>query len=119
VGETAMQVAITEREKNGAFPSMEDFCARVDTKKTNKKALESLVKCGAFDWTGIDRAQLFSEVDAALAAAVSAHRDRASGQVSLFDSLGAAAPAPSRKAMGQVIPWSIAEKLAFEKELLG
>jgi DNA polymerase-3 subunit alpha len=67
----------------------------------------------------MDRAQLFGEIDGALAAAASAHRDRAAGQVSLFDSLGDAAPPPSRKTSGQVPAWSLTEKLAFEKELLG
>jgi DNA polymerase-3 subunit alpha len=118
VGEAAMRATIEERKKSGPFKALEDFCARVDTKKTNKKSVECLVKCGAFDWTGLERAQLFSEVDGALAAAASAHRDRAAGQVSLFDSMGTD-PSPSRKASGQVPSWSVAEKLAFEKELLG
>jgi DNA polymerase-3 subunit alpha len=119
VGEGAMMAALEEREKEGAFKSMEDFCARVDTKKANKKSLECLVKCGAYDWTGTERAQLFSEIDAAMGAAASAQKDRAAGQVSLFDAFDAA-PAPARKSQAaRVAPWRPAEKLAFEKELLG
>jgi DNA polymerase-3 subunit alpha len=120
VGEAAMESAIAEREAAGAFASLENFCGRVDTRKVNKKSLENLVKCGAFDWTGVERAQLFAEIDAALAAAASAHKDRASGQVSLFDTFEAAAPAPAAKrAQQSVQPWTKAEKLALEKELLG
>ncbi len=120
VGEAAMESAVGERARSGAFKSMEDFCGRIDSKKLNKKSLECLVKCGAFDWTGIERAALFAEIESAFAAAASAHRDRASGQVSLFDSLLDAAPAPAKRSSGpRVPPWSIAEKLAFEKELLG
>jgi DNA polymerase-3 subunit alpha len=119
VGDAAMQHAYREREENGPFKSLEDFCARIDTKRTSRKALESLVKCGAFDWTGDERSQLFAEIEGALASAASVHRDRASGQVSLFDTFDtASAPAPRSAAM-QVPPWSLAEKLAFEKELLG
>ena len=119
VGEGAMEAAIAERSANGPFKSLEDFCGRVDLKKVNKKALECLVKCGAFDWAGVERAQLASEIDGALAAASSAHRDRAAGQFSMFDAFGTSAPEPSKKNAPSVPPWSSAEKLGFEKELLG
>ena len=119
VGEVAMEAAIAEREKAGEFKSLEDFCARVDSKKNNKKTVESLVKCGAFDFLDEERAQLHSEIDVAMAAAASAHRDRASGQISMFDDFAAAAPAAPKRASAKVPPWSHTEKLAFEKELLG
>ena len=118
VGEAAMEAAIAERERGGLFKSLEDFCKRVDPRKINKKVLESLVKCGAFDFTGEFRSALFAEIDGVLAAAASSHRDRASGQVSLFDDLPSASVAPKR-AVSQVAPWPQAEMLAFEKELLG
>ncbi len=118
VGEAAMASAIEERDKAGPFKSLEDFCARVDAKKTNKKSLECLVKCGAFDFTGEQRAQLFSEIDAALGAAASAHRDRAAGQVSLFEAFDAE-PKPPKKAGSRATPWTKTENLGFEKELLG
>ncbi len=118
VGEAAMEAAIAEREKEGAFKSLEDFAARVDSKKMNKKSVECLVKCGAFDWTGEGRSQLFSEIDAALGAAASAHRDRASGQSSLFGDFEVT-PKAARKVSSSVPPWSTGEMLAFEKELLG
>ncbi len=120
VGEVAMEAAIADRESGGEFKTIEDFCARVDSKKLNKKAIECLVKCGAFDFTNAERAQLHSEIDAAMAAAASAHRDRASGQISMFDDFAAAAPAQATKRMSALVsPWSHTEKLAFEKELLG
>ena len=80
VGEAAMEAAIEERERDGLFKSLEDFCARLDSRKVNKKVLESLVKCGAFDWTGIERAALAAEIDSTLAASASSQRDKASGQ---------------------------------------
>jgi DNA polymerase-3 subunit alpha len=119
VGEVAMEAVIEERSSGGKFESLEDFCARADTKRVNRKSVESLIRCGAFDWTGKERAELFSEVDGAMAAAASIGRDKAQGQVSLFDAL-TTAPARSRPKRGAAVtPWSPEEKLAAEKELLG
>lgn len=118
VGEAAMEAAIAERTKSGPFTSLEDFCARVDSRKINKKAVECLVKCGAFDFTGIERAQLFSEIDGSMAAAASAHRDKAAGQSSLFD-VFETAPKAAKASAARVPAWPSTEKLAYEKELLG
>ena len=121
VGEGAMIAAIAERESGGKFKSLDDFCSRVDSRKINKKAIECLVKCGAFDFTGIERAQLHSGIEVAMAAAASAHRDKAQGQDSLFgDMMAMSKPATSRASSGPAVPpWPLAEKLAYEKELLG
>jgi DNA polymerase-3 subunit alpha len=118
VGEPAMQAAISERTQTGAFTSLEDFCSRVDSRKISKKAIECLIKCGAFDFTGAERAQLFSEIDGAMAAAAIAHRDKAAGQFSMFD-VFETAPKPATKNTAKVTPWPLTEKLAYEKELLG
>jgi DNA polymerase-3 subunit alpha len=119
VGEGAMQEAVAERTRGGAYRSLQDFCSRVDTKRVNRKAVESLIRCGAFDWTGTERAQLFAEVDEAMAAAASAGRDRAAGQVSLFDAFDSAPAKPAARRGPAVTPWTMEEKLAAEKELLG
>ncbi len=119
VGEGAMQAAIVERDLGGDFQSIEQFCARVDSRKVNKKVLESLVKAGAFDFCGFDRAVLFSRIDTAMSASAAAHRDRAIGQVSLFDDF--AEPVASRlpSLPSDFMPWTPSEKLTFEKDLLG
>jgi len=118
VGEAAMEAAIEERAKDGPYESLEDFCSRLDPRRMNKKVLESLVKCGAFDFTSLDRASLFESIDSALSTAASSHRDRAAGQVSLFDAMDTPPPVRRRNLI-PVQPWSADEKLAFEKELLG
>jgi DNA polymerase-3 subunit alpha len=114
VGEAAMQVSILERDRGGGFASLEDFCGRLGTRVANRKMLESLIKAGAFDFLGRERAQLFDCIDEALASAAAAHRDRAAGQVSLF---GEMEPQISRRRT--VRQWSEHEKLSYEKELLG
>jgi len=118
VGAGAMESAIAEREKNGPFKSMEEFCSRLDSRTVNRKIVESLVKCGAFDTFGKSRAQLFSEIESAMGSAASAQRDRASGQVSLFGDLDLP-PDPKGGASAKVEPWPQQEMLAYEKELLG
>ncbi|PYM02394.1 MAG: DNA polymerase III subunit alpha, partial [Verrucomicrobia bacterium] len=116
VGAGAMELAIRERERRGDFKSLEDFCSRLDSRIANRKMLESLVKCGAFDFLRRERAELFACVDDALASSAAAHRDRMAGQVSLFgDTHEHVAPARKRS----VTPWSDREKMSFEKELLG
>ena len=116
VGEGAMELALQEREKSGSFSSLEDFCGRLGSRIANRKMLESLVKAGALDFLRRDRAELFACIDEALAAAASAHRDRAAGQVSLFDEAESAGTTMRRKT---VVPWNDAEKMSYEKELLG
>jgi DNA polymerase-3 subunit alpha len=115
VGESAMQSAIEERERAGDYGSMEDFCGRIGTRIANRKMLESLIKAGAFDFVGRDRAELYACIDESLASAAAALRDRTIGQVSLFDDETHAATTRKRV----VPPWSDHEKLSYEKELLG
>ncbi|CAN5467799.1 DNA polymerase III subunit alpha [soil metagenome] len=116
VGMGAMEAAIRERESGGAFTSLEDFCRRLDSRIANRKMLESLVKGGAFDFLGRDRAELFACIEESLAAASASHKDRVSGQVSLFDDIPAPAPKSGSRA---VTPWTQHETLSYEKELLG
>jgi DNA polymerase III subunit alpha len=119
IGEAAMKSAIAERDKNGPFKSVEDYCSRLDSKSVNRKILESLIRAGAFDFTGRDRAEEFERIDQALLSGASAHRDRRSGQVSLFGELELG-PTPRRNGDTiHVTPWSLSEKLGHERDLLG
>src|SRR6184192_2366413 len=115
VGEAAMAMSIQERERAGGYTSLEDFCGRIGTRIANRKMLESLVKAGAFDFVGRDRAELFACIDESLSCAAAAQRDRIVGQVSLFDEATHAATTKKRI----VTPWGDHERLSYEKELLG
>src|SRR5213596_1621799 len=115
VGESAMEAVIRERERGGDFTSLQDFCSRLDSRIANRKMLESLIKGGAFDFLGRDRAELFARIEEALTASAAAQRDRVAGQVSLFDE----ATAPTTSRTRSITPWSEHEKLSYEKELLG
>ena len=118
VGAGAMESAIAERTKGGNFVSLDSFCSRLDSRTVNRKILESLVKCGAFDCLGKSRAQLFAEIESTMASAASQQRDRASGQVSLFEDMPLM-PSKASVANAAVEPWPQLEMLKYEKELLG
>ncbi|HEX2101356.1 MAG TPA: DNA polymerase III subunit alpha, partial [Candidatus Synoicihabitans sp.] len=119
-----------ERETNGPYESFDDFVNRVDSKSANKRVLEHLAKTGAFDFGGEPRKRIFDRIDAAMAGAAAHARDRAAGQGGFFDLLAEpAAPAqktptskdqtPKPNGAEQDGDFTSAERLAFEKELLG
>ncbi|HUR46831.1 MAG TPA: DNA polymerase III subunit alpha, partial [Candidatus Saccharimonadales bacterium] len=118
VGEVAVESIIKAREEGGRFTSLEDMCARVDTRTVNRKALEALIKTGACDGFGENRASMFARIDTALARGSAIASDRVRGQSSLF---GAFENSAEQKA--EVHPklpeWPQHEILAAEKELLG
>jgi len=124
VGEAASQRIIAERDANGPFKSFDDFIRRVDTKAVNKRVLECLVKTGAFDFGTETRGALFASVDAAIAAAASSQKDAAAGQASMFDMLQTSDGNGDNRSADSIVDtnapdFSQAEKLQFEKELLG
>lgn len=86
VGEAVVEAIIKEREENGDFTSIFDFCKRVDAKYVNKKSLEGLIKSGAFSEIEKSRKQLFDNIENILDVTSKEAKDRAMGQVSLFSS---------------------------------
>ncbi|KJJ84733.1 DNA polymerase III subunit alpha [Candidatus Omnitrophus magneticus] len=120
VGENAVLSIIDTREKGGKFKSLYDFAERLDSRTANKKLLESLIKCGAFDSTGIYRSRAFAAIDKILESAQSAQKDKQKGQLSFFDT---APNADEFKSVFQGIPeipeWPDNELLLAEKEMLG
>ncbi len=120
VGAGAVDTLVQEREDNGPYQGLFDFCRRVDSREVNRKTLESLIKCGAFDFTGIHRARLFEGIDTAVARSAEAARDRASGQTSMFDLMNTGKLKSAGDAeLPEVTPWHNGELLAVEKELIG
>ena len=85
VGEAALSVIIKEREENGPFASLMDFCSRVDMHAVNKRSLENFIRCGCFDSLGARRSQLLDACANTIEAAAAMQKDRASGQLGLFE----------------------------------
>jgi DNA polymerase III subunit alpha len=121
VGAKAVEVILDSRRKDGPFESLFDFCRRVDLTAVNKRVIESLIKCGAFDATGISRQRMIGALDDATRGGQAYQRDQESSQINIFAVLGG--PAKGGKKPGDIYPqvteWSAQESLAFEKEALG
>jgi DNA polymerase-3 subunit alpha len=117
VGEAAIEAIIESRADEG-FSSLFDFCERVDLKKVNKRVIESLIKCGAFDSTGVNRSQMMASLEDALDYGQRVQKDRLDPQIGLFD--GTINPQViNAPAFPQIEEWSENQRLAFEKESLG
>lgn len=117
VGINVVEAIIKERVTKGNFASIEDFVTRVHNKDLNKKSLESLIKCGALDACG-ERTMLLASVDDLLSYSRESQHNRTTGQDSLFASLAVADALPALR-LKEVPPVRRAEKLMWEKELLG
>ena len=124
VGYAAVEKIGEARATGGDFTSIWDFCARVDCRTVNKKAIESLIKCGALDSTGATRKGMLSVLPQAQASGAKAQEDAQSGQGSIFDlePRGGASQAPAAAAHYPPLPGDEFERfelLALEKETLG
>jgi DNA polymerase III subunit alpha len=119
VGESAVRSILAAREDGGPFATLWDFCERVDPQVANKRALESLVKCGAFDSTGASRMGMFEVLEDALSWGGRQQADRLAGQSSIFDLGDEAEERPRHHRPIPSEEWEKAERLAYEKEALG
>ena len=118
VGENAIVSMERVRAEGGKFRSLVDFCARVDMRAVNKRALESLIKCGAFDSIGTERNQLLASLDAAMQDAARRQRDVLSGQGGLFGE-ETMEEVQQIAVSADVPPSTAGERLTWEKEATG
>lgn len=85
VGENAVRAIIDERKANGSFKSFRDYCERMDGKETNKRCVESLIKCGAFDSLGVYRSKLMAVFEKMIDNIQQNKKRNLSGQMSIFE----------------------------------
>ena len=116
VGTAAVDEIIREREENGPFDSFEGFLERVDLKSVNRKVLEMLIQAGIFDAFSENRRMLYENLPLYFDYAVKNKEQRRYGQVSLFGQQEAELGAAQLESYED---WSHAERLSYEKELLG
>ena len=119
VGLAAIEGVLAERRAHGAYRSLEDFCRRIDLQKANRRVLEALIRAGALDTFGINRATLMARLPQALAAADQGSRAQDAGQVDLFGLAGAAARIPAQPSARELPDWDEDERLRGERETLG
>ena len=130
VGYAAVEAIKAARAEGGSFSSLWDFCARVDARAVNKKAIEALIKCGAFGSTGATRKGMLSVLEQAQGAGQKVQQDAEIGQGSIFDGFdwgggdanGSSAAAAFAAPQHPPIPteeFDQPELLAIEKEAIG
>ncbi len=123
VGIGAIEAIITARQE-GKFQDFHNFCERVDLSKVNKRVMESLIKCGAFDSMGYRRRQLIISYEGAMESAQKRRKEKDSQQATLFEQLYSQEEQHSAVFNGNssiidVPEWDNKELLAYEKETLG
>ncbi|MFQ5893107.1 MAG: DNA polymerase III subunit alpha, partial [Nitrospinota bacterium] len=115
VGGSAVDATLAARAEGGPFSSLADYCRRVDLRVVNRRVVESLIKCGAFDSLGRGRAPLLRGLEATMEAGQRLQRDEAIGQMGMFAPEAGGLEAPALDGP----EWSDHERLAYEKEALG
>lgn len=108
---------IINERKNGEYTSFYDFCKRVYSKDMNKRAVESLIKCGALDKLGANRRQMLQSLDSLIDSLARDHRDNILGQLDLFG-MSEESEEPVYQ-LKNVPEFDENERLKFEKEVIG
>ncbi|MFC1798436.1 DNA polymerase III subunit alpha [Thermodesulfobacteriota bacterium] len=118
VGEGAIE-SIVEARKEEKFSSLFEFCERVDLRKVNKRVVESLIKCGAFDSTGAYRSQMMASLEDALEYGQRVQKERLDPQMGLFNMGDEDTTVTNYPPLAQIGEWDEKQRLTFEKESLG
>ncbi|MCF6229958.1 MAG: DNA polymerase III subunit alpha [Gammaproteobacteria bacterium] len=120
VGEGAIENIINERQQKGPYKDLFDFCRRSDLRKVNKRVLEALVRGGAMDNIGPNRATLMNSIETALKMADKHNKDQLSGVMDMFGFTEPTAKSGESAGYYDVIPeWKEDYRLKLEKETLG
>ena len=118
VGENVVKGLIEERKKNGSYKSFIDFCERMEGKDLNKRTVESLIKCGAFDSFGIYRSRLIASYEKILERVSIKRKSLLTGQFSLFEALSGSDETVTIE-WPQMQEYDPKLLLAMEKDMLG
>ncbi|MCX5848295.1 MAG: DNA polymerase III subunit alpha [Deltaproteobacteria bacterium] len=123
VGLAAIDSIISVRQE-GKFTSFVDFLSRVDLRKVNKRVIESLIKCGAFDSSGYKRSQLMKHYEEAMDEAQRSQKEKLSNQSSFFDQFGSSSSSGENGLKSYQMPddvpeWDHKKLLSIEREALG
>ncbi|ARE89144.1 DNA polymerase III subunit alpha [Clostridium formicaceticum] len=119
VGVNMIETMVQTRKEKGEFISFSDFCQKVDAKDLNKRAVESLIKCGAFDSLKIYRAQLMGVYESLLDSINQDKRRKIQGQLGLFDMTGDTSFSFKKDPLPNIKEFDDKIKLNMEKEILG
>ncbi len=118
LGQGVMEALVADREKNGPFQDFGDLCERMYGKELNRRAMESLIKCGALDQLGYNRKELLTGYNAVLDDIEDKHKNNLEGQLNLFDTGPAAGTGPSYT-LPRCEDYPPEVRLQMEKEVSG
>jgi len=119
VGEKAVEQIIAAREKIGRFQSLFHFCENVDLRAANKQVIEALIKAGAFDRLGGNRAQMTAGLEKAMQIGTRLQADRQNGQMNFLGRAGDSDYSGDAERLPKLAPWPEPQMLAYEKQVLG
>jgi DNA polymerase III subunit alpha len=126
LGQGAIENILHARSIDGEFKSLADFCERVELRTVNRRALETLIYCGAFDLLQSNRRQLVNDIDVIISWAQKRSKEKASGQLNLFDMMNDAGNQAQTQDIFEQAPsttpvedYPLPEKLRLEKEYIG
>lgn len=115
VGDAALDAILSERERGGPFGSLFEFCERVDLRRVNRRVIESLIKCGAFDCCGVYRSQMLTVLDEILTECQSLQKQKEESQLSMFIPMTGG----RRIRYPEIEEFPERQLIAFEKETVG
>ncbi|MHC4284547.1 MAG: DNA polymerase III subunit alpha, partial [Planctomycetota bacterium] len=120
VGEKAVEQIIAARREIGRFQSLFHFCENVDLRAANKQVIEALIKAGAFDRLGGNRAQMMAGLEKAMQIGATFQADKQNGQMNFFGQMtGDSDYSQDHQSLPEVPPWPEMQMLVFEKQVLG
>jgi len=119
VGEKAVEQIIAAREKIGRFQSLFHFCENVDLRAANKQVIEALIKAGAFDRLGGNRAQMMAGLENAMQIGATLQADKQNGQMSFLGQIQDNDYSRDAERLPNAPPWPEMQMLAYEKQVLG
>ena len=115
VGDMAIEAILAERARGGNFLSLFDFCQRVDLRKVNRRVVESLIKCGAFDFSKAYRSQMLTALGEILERAQREQRKKEEAQLSILMPL----PGKQEELLPEIEEFPENQLIVFEKETVG
>ncbi|MEZ5495851.1 MAG: DNA polymerase III subunit alpha [Gammaproteobacteria bacterium] len=119
VGKGAVESLMLERQNDGEFTSIYDFCVRVDLHKVNKRTLEALILCGAFDELHPNRQALMQGMEGIIKAALQKNQDEESGQFDLFAMSSVKQTNEMPIPLPEIDDFEENQKLFHERDMLG
>ena len=120
IGRGFIQAVVRQRQQDGDFTSFQDFCQRMfDCTDMNKRAVENLIRCGAFDSLGAKRSQLVAVYERVLDGIASSRRKNVEGQMDLFGMSTSSGSSVSSVPLPDIPEFTAVERMSMEKDTTG